>query len=458
VSKISTNNISGFPEFTSSVQIVMNNAISLIRNTFEQYGFVPLDTPAVERVSTLLSKGGSDHEIYGVHRLCDRLGDGLGDSLGVDNTKTDLALRFDLTVPLARYVSQNYGYIIFPYRRYHIAPVWRGERAQSGRYRQFYQCDIDIIGDNGELSLIHDAEVSAIAYRIFIKMQIGKFTIKINNRNLLLGLVKHVISDESVKCQDVIRIIDKISKITNDEFRSELNKIGASESAIEFLLEFINKKLDNDQWFEYLSGIDAGQQYRDGIQQIQDVMRYMKQFGVDERYFVVDPTLARGLDYYTGTIYEITLDDIPEIGSICGGGRYDNLVSSFSKHQLPGVGISIGLTRIIPKLIEMGILKADKESTADVIVTSQNKDLMEYYIMIANLLRESGIKTEMYLQNKNLSSQMKYANKKGVRIAIIADVAEQEADNVIVKNLITGDQEVINIAHMVRYVSNIVQI
>lgn len=423
------NCISGFPEFLPNDQIVFNKTLDLIKSYFEKSGFVPLDTPAVERITTLTAKGIESHEIYGIYRLA-------GNDL--DNKK-DLALRFDLTVPLARYVAQHYDKLAFPYRRYHIAPVWRGERAQAGRYRQFYQCDIDVIGD-GELSIIHDAELAATIFQIFKALKIGQFTIRINNRNILTGLLLSFDLDSDEIIKEVLRVIDKIEKISIDSFKSELNKLGLTEEQIELLLDFINKKLSNTDWINYLKQLKINDQFAIGVNELEEVINYMRILGVEEECFIIDPTIARGLDYYTGIIYETRLEKCPELGSICSGGRYANLAENFTNKKLPGVGLSIGISRLIPKLIESGILENKIATVAPVIITTQNQNRIKDYLEIASLLRARNINTEIYLQSKNLATQMKYAGKKGFLLAIIADEAELNENKVIIRNLLTGTQ------------------
>ncbi|AIL66057.1 Histidine--tRNA ligase [Rickettsiales bacterium Ac37b] len=440
------NSISGFPEFLPNDQIIFNKTLELIKNYFEKSGFMPLDTPAVERITTLTAKGIESHEIYGIYRLAGNEGD----------NKKDLALRFDLTVPLARYVAQHYDKLIFPYRRYHIAPVWRGERAQAGRYRQFYQCDIDVIGD-GELSIIHDAELPVIIFQIFKALNIGKFTIRINNRNILRGLLFSLNLESGEIIKEVLRIIDKIEKISTNNFKSELIKLGLSEKKIEFLLEFINKKLSNSEWINYLKTPKVNEEFSKGVDELEQVIGYMRILGIEEEYFAIDPTIARGLDYYTGTIYETRLEEYPELGSICSGGRYANLAENFTNKELPGVGLSIGISRLIPKLIEVGILENKVSTVAPVIITTQNQNRIKGYLEIASLLRTADIYTEIYLQPKNLAAQMKYAGKKGFLLAVIADELELDENRVVIRNLLTGIQVSTSKSNLVENIKNMLK-
>jgi histidyl-tRNA synthetase len=427
------NNISGFPEFLPRDQIAFNKIIDNIKRQFELYGFIPLDTAAVEKISTLLAKG-NDHEIYGIYRLSGQEG----------ANKKDLALRFDLTVPLARYVSQNYGSLTFPYKRYQIAPVWRGERPQAGRYRQFYQCDIDVIGD-GELALIHDAEVLTIGYSIFKSIGIQKFAIKINNRYILTGLIKSFGINNDNNIADIMRIIDKVEKISQTVLVTELEQQGLKQNNIDTLLNLVHKKMSNHDWLIYLKTLCNEPEFLTGIAEITEVLSHTSDFGVDDAYIQIDPSLARGLTYYTGTVFETKLIDHPELGSVASGGRYANLASTFTNKKLPGVGFSIGISRLVPKLIETGIIKTDLESTAKVLVTTQNKQFMESYIRIAKTLRDAKINTELYLADKPLGSQMKYASKKGFHVAIIADSSELNDNKVFVRDLNKGEQVLVAI-------------
>ncbi len=429
-------NISGFPEFLPKEQIAFNKVIKIIKSQFELHGFIPLETPAVERTPTLLAKG-NDNEIYGLYRLAD----------DAEIKEKDIALRFDLTIPLARYVAQHYGNLTFPYRRYQIAPVWRGERPQAGRYRQFYQCDVDIIGD-GELSLIYDAEALSVVYNIFKNIGLKNFEIKINNRSILTGLLKSFGVLEN-NISHVMRTIDKAAKISKDEFRIELSSYGLTQPDIEILCGLIIKHLTNVAWLEYLPSICTNPEFLSAITELKELIKLLHTFEVLDQYIQIDPTLARGLNYYTSTVSEIQLLDYPELGSVCGGGRYANLASSFSKKPLPGVGFSIGISRLIPKLIESGIINANQETPAIVLVTVQNTELMPYYIKIAKNLRANNINTEIYLANKTLGAQMKYASKKGFKFVIIANEAEFENQKLILRSLSDGRQESLSIGETI---------
>ena len=424
--------ISGFPEFLPNHQIAFDNALRTIRNVFELHGFSPLDTPAVERISTLLAKG-NDNEIYGIHRIMDEQGG-----------KKDLGLRFDLTIPLARYVAEHYGQLVFPYKRYHIAPVWRGERPQSGRYRQFYQCDIDIV-NTGTLAPIYDAEVIYIIDHIFTSLGLKNFKIKINNRKLLSGLLG------SFGCGDIsaiMRIIDKADKVSLEEIESELRSNGLTDSHVQTVTKLITTNMTNGQFMEHLLSLCDNEEFCLGISELQQLIADCRMLGIDKERLQICPSLARGLGYYTGTIFEVILTDYPELGSVCGGGRYANLAATFGKAILPGVGVSIGISRMIPGLISAGFLKCDAHTTTQVLMTTQNQGYIQQYINIAQQLRTSGIKTEVYLESKPLAAQLKYADSKNIAVAIIADGAEFDARSVILKNIRLSTQEIVLISDL----------
>lgn len=428
--------ISGFPEFLPAQQIAMNKVMHTIRDVYESYGFLPLDTPVVERVSTLMAKGGAEHEIYGIHRLAAEERGG--------NPNKDLALRFDLTVPLARYVAQNYGALTFPFRRYHIAPVWRGERPQAGRYRQFYQADIDVIGDS-ELGLHYDAEMPAIIASILKKLQLGDFKIHINNRKLLQGFFEGYGFETTEKIQAAIRIIDDFEKIDQAEILEQLIALGAKKEESESILSFFKKTQGTDEWLTELAEMKPrfGDVFAEGVDELKTVVAGLRSLNVDEDCFCVDPSIARGLGYYTGTIYETKLKDYPELGSICSGGRYDDLAGKFTNKKLPGVGISIGLSRLAVPLIEKGIIKADVSTIAPVMVSSMDLEHKNLYLELAAELRAAGVKTENYLEPRSFKAQMKYADKRGFSVIVIAGEDEVKAGTVVLKNLDSGEQQTV---------------
>ena len=344
MAKTEPRTLPGFMELLPSEQILFNQMKSTIEDTYKRFGFLPLDTPVIELSEVLLAKAGGETEkqIYRFNK---------GDH--------DLSLRFDLTVPLAKYVAKNYGNLSFPFRRYQIGKVYRGERTQKGRFREFYQCDIDIIGD-GELDLINDAELPSVIYTIFTKLGFQNFTIRINNRKILNGLFESL--ELTDKATEILRIIDKIDKIGKDAVIEELEKIEVNKEAINKIMEFIAIEGTSDEKLQKLKELKIeNETYKKGVEELEYVVKHMRLFEIPENNFSVDLTIARGLDYYTGTVYETFLNDYRELGSVCSGGRYENLAEHYTDKKLPGVGISIGLTRLFYKLNEMNLIKADKK-------------------------------------------------------------------------------------------------
>ena len=414
--------LSGFMELLPNEQILFNQMKQTIEDSYKKFGFLPIDTPVVELAEVLLAKAGGETEkqIYEFEK---------GD--------TNLALRFDLTVPLAKYVAKNYGELSFPFRRYQIGKVYRGERAQKGRYREFYQCDIDIIGD-GELDIINDAELPAVIYTTFTNLGFDNFTVKINNRKILNGLYESIgQKDNSV---EIMRIIDKIDKIGQEAVKNELKEIGVTDKAVEQIIEFINIKGTSDEKIEKLEnlGID-NETYDLGVKELKEVINDIRLFNIPENNFTVDLTIARGLDYYTGTVYETFLNEYRELGSVCSGGRYENLAEHYTDKKLPGVGISIGLTRLFSKLNELNIIKADKKSIADVLIVPMTEN-MKIPMSLASNLRRLNINTEIYLNNKKIKAKMKYADKLKIPFVIVIGDNEIETNKVKVKNMETGEE------------------
>ena len=421
--KVEPRTLAGFMELLPNEQILFNQMKEKIENTYRKFGFLPLDTPVIELAEVLLAKAGRETEkqIYRFQK---------GD--------TDLALRFDLTVPLAKYVAKNYGNLSFPFRRYQIGKVYRGERAQKGRYREFYQCDIDIIGD-GELDLINDAEIPAIIYTIFKELGFQDFTIKINNRRILNGLFESVNQKENAV--EILRVIDKIEKIGKDAVIEEFKKLGLKEEQIHNIINFIEIDGTSDEKLEKLESLGIeNETYLKGVEELKTVIKNVRLFGVPDTNFTVDLTIARGLDYYTGTVYETFLDNYREIGSVCSGGRYENLAEYYTEKSLPGVGVSIGLTRLFYKLNELNIIKADRKSVAEVLIIPMVENLEEP-IQLATKLRNIGINTEIYLNNKKLKARFKYADKLEIPYAIVVGEDEIKANEVTLKNMKTGNEE-----------------
>ena len=415
--------LSGFMELLPNEQILFNQMKEKIENTYKKFGFLPLDTPIIELSEVLLAKAGGETEKQ-IYRF--------------EKGDTDLSLRFDLTVPLAKFVAKNYGNLSFPFRRYQIGKVYRGERAQKGRFREFYQCDIDIIGD-GELDLINDAELPSVIYTIFTKLGFSDFTIKINNRKILNGLFQSLGQKEN--SVEILRIIDKIDKIGKENVVEELRKINIDDSVINKIIDFIEIKGTNSEKIEKLKSLGIeNETFNKGIEELEFVANNMSLFGVPEENYMIDLTIARGLDYYTGTVYETFLNDYRELGSICSGGRYENLAEYYTDKKLPGVGISIGLTRLFYKLNELNLIKTNKKSISDILIIPMTEDLSTA-IRIATKLRNQGIKTEIYLNNKKLKAKFKYADKLEIPCVIV--IGEDEIQNNVVKlkDMKTGEEK-----------------
>ena len=441
--------LSGFPESLPAEQLAFNRCVTIIRDTFERYGFSPIETPAVERKEVLTSKGGNEKEIYALSRL----------SAGpAESADTELALHFDLTVPLARYVALHKDKLVFPFRRYQIQKIWRGERPQAGRYREFYQADIDVIG-RGTVSLLADAEMPSIIYEIFQKMEIGPFQIRINNRRMMQGFLESLnLAQEQIN--ETLHAIDDLEKIGREKVRAALlNKATLSEAQADAILGFIETSdtQATDDVLAFLRGQACGEKYAQGVNELATVVEAMRSMGVPDDHFKVDLTVLRGLDYYTGTVYETKLFSQPDLGSICSGGRYDDLASFFTNEKLPGVGISIGLSRLVMRLLDAGILKADSATPAKVLVTTMQPERMQDYLRLAADLRNIGVATEVFYEKKGLGDQLKFANRKGFAYALIAGGDEFAAGNVIVRKMADGTQTAIPQSDMARWVALTIQ-
>ena len=416
--------LSGFMELLPAPQVQMERMMEILRKTYSLYGFTPLDTPIIESSEVLLAKGGGETEkqIYRFQK---------GDS--------DLSLRFDLTVPLAKYVAIHYGELSFPFRRYQIGKVYRGERAQRGRFREFYQADIDIIGD-GKLDILNEAEIPAIIYKTFSTLGLKRFQIRVNNRKILNGF--YAMQGLSEQAGDIMRTVDKLDKIGAEKVGVLLTEdCGLSAEQAAEILKFIAITGSNAEVLSALEGYRGRNEVFDaGLDELTAVTKYLAAFGVPEANFAVDLTIARGLDYYTGTVYETTMLDHPEIGSICSGGRYDNLAEYYIDKQLPGVGISIGLTRLFYVLGEQGMLNdALNTAPADVLVLPMTQDLGPA-IAAATALREQGIRTQIYGEQKKFKAKMSYADKLGIPYVIFLGEDEIAAGKCSVKTLATGEQ------------------
>ncbi|MBU5439071.1 histidine--tRNA ligase [Tissierella sp. MSJ-40] len=414
----------GFMELTPSDQILFNRMLDIIRKNYEKFGFLPIDTPIIEKSEVLLAKGGGETEKQ-IYRF--------------EKGDTDMALRFDLTVPLARYVAQHFSELTFPFRRYQIGKVYRGERNQKGRFREFYQCDIDIIG-NGTLDIINDAEIPSIIYSTFKDLGFDSFTIKINNRKILMGFFQWLNIDDLTL---VLRAIDKLDKIGVTGVEKELKSIGLEEENIEKIKEFIKIKGSNVEIIESLKMLEIRNEiFEEGLNELALVNKYIKLFGVPEENYKIDLTIARGLDYYTGTVYETFLNDYPSIGSICSGGRYDNLATYYTKQKLPGVGISIGLTRLFYQLMEANIIKAMENSLTKVLIIPM-ENYIEKAVEAATILRKEGINTQIYIEDSKVGKKFNYADKLNIPYVIVIGQEEVESNNYSFRNMSTGEQRII---------------
>ena len=416
--------LSGFMELLPAKQAQMERMMQILRDTYALYGFAPLDTPVIEDAQILLAKGGGETEkqIYRFQK---------GDS--------DLAMRFDLTVPLAKYVALHYNDLAFPFRRYQIGKVYRGERAQRGRFREFYQADIDIVGD-GKLDILNEAEIPSIIYHIFTRFGLKRFQIRVNNRKILNGF--YAMLNLSEKSGDIMRTVDKLDKIGADKVKVILMEdCGLAEAEADEILRFIAITGTNAEVLSALEGYRGRNEMFDlGLDELKAVTENLSAFGVPEENFAVDLTIARGLDYYTGTVYETTLLDHPEIGSVCSGGRYDNLAGYYTDRPLPGVGISIGLTRLFYVLDEQGLLNPQMNSApADALVIPMTADRGPA-IALAQELRQEGIRVQVYGEQKKFKQKMSYADKLGVPYAILLGEDEIAEGKCSVKDLRTGEQ------------------
>ena len=412
--------IAGVMELLPEDQLAFDYIKNIIEETFLSYQFLPIDTPAIEKNDILFAKGGGETEKQ---------------IFGIDSSKKDMSLRFDLTVPLARYVSEHFSDLNFPFKRYQIAKVYRGERNQKGRYKEFYQCDIDIIGNNS-LSIHNDALLPKVIYEIFQKLDFNGIKFHINNRKLLNGFFESLeISDK----EEVLRTIDKKAKIGEENTKELLVEICGEEKA-DKLMELINNKRENKELLTYLESLNLNDNYKIGLNELKEVYDYMIKFGIDDDSIMIDLSITRGLDYYTSTVYETFLDGYESIGSVCSGGRYENLAGNFSKQNLPGVGLSIGLTRLFYQFQELGLVEKYKNKFTDCLVIPMDEKLNFYAIDIANKLKEQGLKVDIYLEDGKFKKKINYADKIGVKKVLIIGQEEYENKMVSVKNMEDGKQ------------------
>lgn len=427
--------ISGFPEWLPEEKRVEDRLLGIIRRNFELFGFTAIETAAVERKEVLAAKGVEAKEIYALSRLA--AGEG-------EDPATDMALHFDLTVPTARYVAQNFGKLTFPFRRYQIQKVWRGERPQAGRFREFYQCDIDIIG-NGSLSALNDAEIPVVISAIFTEMDIGRFLIRMNNRKLLQGFMAGLgLAGDRVVL--ALRALDALDKVGRDKVVADLERqAGLAAAAADRLMAFVTGPTD----LASLARASDDVLYQQGVTEMREVEDGLDALGMSRDLWTIDLSIARGLDYYTGTVYETVLVDHPQVGSICSGGRYENLAETFTRHKLPGVGISIGLTRLLSRLFDAGLLAPGPKTAASVLVTVMDRSRLADCLAVAAQLRKAGIPTELFTEPKKIGQQLKYADQKGFRHAVLIGAEEAAAGTVTLKNLATGAQATVSRSDLV---------
>lgn len=422
MAKTEPRTLPGFMELLPNEQILFDQMKQAIEESYKTFGFLPIDTPIIELADVLLAKTGGEtaKQIYKFEK---------GD--------TNLALRFDLTVPLAKYVAKNYGNLSFPFRRYQIGKVYRGEKVQKGRYREFYQCDIDIIGDE-TLDIINDAELPVVIATTFSNLGFNDFTIKINNRKILNGLYESLGQEEN--SVEIMRIVDKLDKIGVEAVKEEISKLGVSSEVTDKIIEFIQIKGSTDEILQKLEALNiSNEKYLKGVEELKEVVKYIRLFKMPEENFAIDLTIARGLDYYTGTVYETFLNDYRELGSVCSGGRYENLAENYTDKKLPGVGASIGLTRLFYKLNELNIIKADKKSISDILIIPMTEN-MSVPLEIGTELRKLKVNTEIYLNNKKIKAKMKYADKLEIPYVVVIGDNEIETNKVKVKEMATGKE------------------
>lgn len=428
--KVEPKTLPGFMELMPQDQILFDKMKNTIESVYSSYGFYPLDTPIIELSNVLLAKAGGETEkqIYRFNK---------GDN--------DLSLRFDLTVPLAKYVANRSNELIFPFKRYQIGKVYRGERPQKGRFREFYQCDIDVIG-NETLSILYDAEIPSIIYDLFKKLNIGDFTIRINNRKILTGFFNSL--ELNSKVTDILRIIDKIEKIGEDEVKSELSLLDMDSDKVSKIIDFIRISGDAFTKIERLKNLGITDEvYNEGVNELETVINNIKARGLDSNFYDVDLTIARGLDYYTGTVYETILKDYPSIGSVCSGGRYENLATYYTDKKLPGVGISIGLTRLFYQLKEAGVIKTTDSSVADITILPMTENY-EYVYKFSNLLKRFGVRVDTAFLGK-FKQLMRYADKQKTPYVLIIGDDEISKGVAVLKDMFTGLQTEVTLENII---------
>lgn len=430
IQKVKASTLPGFLELLPQDQILFNEMMDTIRRNFEKHGFLPIDTPAIERTEVLLAKGGGNTEKQ-IYRFTK------GD--------TDMSLRFDLTVPLARYTVEHFNELSFPFRRYHIAKVYRGEKAQKGRFREFYQCDIDTIG-NEKLDITNDAEIPVVIYHTFKDLGFDEFTIRINNRRLLKGFYESLGITDSV---EVLRIVDKIDKIGKENVRLELLELGLNEDQADRIVEFTLITGTSEEVFKALEDLNIENEvFNVGLTELKQVIRYIEEYDVPVENFKVDLKIARGLDYYTGTVYETSLDNYPKIGSVCSGGRYDDLASNYTDKKLPGVGISIGLSRLFYQLNEAKIIKPKRKSLIDLIVIPMD-EYVEDAIKLVSKLRLGNVDCIIYTEEGKLGKKFKYADALEVPYVVVIGENEVKTEKYSLRDMQSGEQEELTVEEII---------
>ncbi len=437
----SPQSISGFPEYLPPQQLIFQSWLQVISHNFEKYGSSPIETPAVERLTTLVSKGAAEHEIYTLSRY-------RGQS---QEATEEFGLRFDLTVPLARYVAQHFHALVFPFKRHHIAPVWRGERPQKGRYRQFYQCDVDILGHN-TLSVAYDAEVLDILQSTLESLKVGAFVVHLNHKKLLIAILEFfsVPQDSLDLC---LKVLDKRLKISPQQFTFEMNAIcSQAENLIAFLDQVQGPLIPAVQSLE-IHALGYNLKVQEALYDLLGIAKNLPPERLNR--ITLNLSLVRGLAYYTGVIFETFLSGAPELGSVASGGRYDSLSEQFSQHKTPGVGMSIGVSRLFNYCVLESSITLKKCAKAKILLTTQDRDCLSQYQAFARKIRDEGVFLDHYLEDKPLSQQMKYADKKGFQYIILARAEELAEKDWIVKNLESGAQQTYTESTIVEYLKTL---
>ena len=427
--KLNTKPLPGMMELLPEEQMEFNRILGVVKAHHAAFGYAEIDTPVIERTETLLAKAGGETEKQ-IYRF--KKGD------------NDLSLRFDLTVPTARFVAENISHLTFPFKRSQIGKVYRGERSQRGRFREFYQCDIDVIGRE-KLSLNYDAEVMAVIYAIFKELNLGKFTLRINNRNIMSGLFEGLgVVGSAV---ELMALIDRAEKISGEDFSRQLKELGIGREAEQMILEFIKIDGESGQVLQRLRDLattfEKNTRFLGGINELEKVSGVLKQMAVSEDNFKLDMLIVRGLDYYTGTVFETVLDDFKDIGSVASGGRYDNLASSYSKEVLPGVGASIGLTRLFWSLRELGLLKFQQKTPAEYLIVPFTENEVAVALDLANKMRTEGKKDEVLLEEMNIKKAFKFADKRGVKYVVPIGEDKAKSGEFVVQDMITGEKSLL---------------